>query len=77
MIFLLVDGHIKFPKYKAGEHYFMTEASRDFYLQIHAEAQIEELPQPLPEILAAVDGKYFERYSEAQEYLIGWEAQHA
>ena len=77
MDFLLVDGYIKFPKCEADGRYLLDDAAKELYLQGHADAQIEELPQPSPEILAAVDGKYFERYSEAQEYLVGWEGQHA
>ena len=73
MDFLLVDGYIKFPRYKANGKCLLDDAAKELYLQGHADEAVEELPPPSPEILAAVEGKYFERYSEAQEYLIGWE----
>lgn len=73
MDFLLVDGYIRFPKYRVEGRYLLVDAAKELYMQGHADEAVEELSQPSPELLTAVEGKYFERYSEAQEYLIGWE----
>ena len=73
MDFLLVDGYIKFPKYKADGRYLLNDAAKEVYMQANADAAIAEMPPPSSELLAAVEGKYFEKYSEAQGFLSGLE----
>ena len=73
MIFLLVDGYIRYPKYQTDGRYLLDEETKNSYLQKHTGARVEELAQPTDERLAAVEGKYFEKYSEAQGCLSGLE----
>lgn len=73
MIFLLVDGYIRYPKYQTDGRYLLDEETKNSYLQKHTGARVEELAQPSSELLAAVEGKYFEKYSEAQGFLSGLE----
>ena len=51
----------------------LDEETKNSYLQKHTGARVEELAQPTDERLAAVEGKYFEKYSEAQGFLSGLE----
>ena len=60
MNFLLVDEYIKFPLYLTHENEIVCQR-----------LGIVETSLPSDDIITAIEGKYFERYNEAKEYLDG------
>lgn len=69
MNFMLVNGGIQFSKYLTKDGVGLMEKPENEGLCQRLE--LEEAEQPPQDILSAVEGKYFERYSEAKEYLDG------
>ena len=67
MKFLLVNGYIRFPAYMTKDGAGLLE--RPEQEEICNRLELAEAPQPSEELLKAVEGKYFERYSEAKAFL--------
>lgn len=67
MKFLLVNGSIRFPAYltKKGEGLLERPKNEALCRQL----ELREAPRPSGDIMAAVEGQYFERYEEAKDYL--------
>lgn len=67
MKFLLVNGYIKFPNYITKTGVGLVNKPEDE--KICERLELTEVEQPSQNILDSVEGKYFERYSEAEEFL--------
>lgn len=67
MKFLLVDGYIKFPKYITKEGTGLLEKPENEV--VCQRLEITAVQPPGQAVLDQVEGKYFERYSEAEAYL--------
>ena len=67
MKFLLVNGYIRFPAYITKDGIGLLE--RPEREEVCNRLELSEAPQPSEELLKAVEGKYFERYSEAKAFL--------
>lgn len=69
MNFLLVNGYIKFPLYLTKDGTGLLEKPESEI--VCQRLGIVETSLPSDDVIAAVEGKYFERYNEAKEYLDG------
>ena len=67
MKFLLVNGYIKFPNYITKAGVGLINKPEDE--KICERLELTEVEQPSQDILDAVEGKYFEKYKDAKEYL--------
>ena len=67
MRFLLVNGYIKFPNFITKDGVGLINKPENE--EICKRLELTEVEQPSQDILDAVEGKYFERYSEAKEFL--------
>ena len=67
MKFLLINGYIKFPNFITKDGVGLANKPEDE--KICERLELTEVEQPSQNILDSVEGKYFERYSEAEEFL--------
>lgn len=67
MNFILVNGYIKFPLYLTEEGTGLLEKPESEI--VCQRLGIVETTQPSDDIIAAVKGKYFDRYSDAKAFL--------
>ena len=69
MDFLLVNEYIKFPLYLTKDGTGLLEKPENEI--VCQRLGIVETSPPSDDIITAIEGKYFERYNEAKEYLDG------
>ena len=67
MNFLLVNEYIKFPLYLTKDGTGLLEKPESEI--VCQRLGIIETSLPSDDVISAVEGKYFERYNEAKEYL--------